>query len=236
MINELPLLHRPAPNSSGPGWIDFGRAECFHACVEALRHFVDNWFLFDHHEIFGMFIGLGLHFAQATHMIYRLSMAPTSSGSGGVGGEDPGWDRQSVRNAIDLPRILVEGADKFVEVSRVVGLETDDGGMDPYLLTGEGLKQAATQWARTFADTDARRSVVPGSGSGGRSSSSGVGGDAAVSEVAGAAAAAAGGGGVGGIQGSSAAGEGLGDGEDLPMMDFSAGFWMPDLFESWDSM
>jgi hypothetical protein len=83
MINELPLLHRPAPNTSGPGWIDFGRAECFHACVEALRTFVANWFLFDHHEIFGMFIGLGLHFAQATHMIYRLSMAPASGAGGG---------------------------------------------------------------------------------------------------------------------------------------------------------
>lgn len=218
MINELPLLHRPSPNNSGPGWIDFGRAECFHACVEASRHFIDNWFHFDHYEIFGMFMGLGLHFAQATHMIYRLSMAPT-------GGTDAGWDRQNVRDAIDLPRTLIQGAEKFSEVSEVLGLEVDDGELDPYILTGMGLKAAATQWEKTFEDTDARRTAV--SSVGGVATRSGEAAGAPTGMPTGVP-------GYGGVDEGAAGG--AADGEDLPMIDFSAGFWMPDMFDTWNSV
>lgn len=224
MINELPLLHRPAPNTSGPGWIDFDRAECFHACVEALRSFIDTWFLFDHYELFGMFMGLTLHFAQSTHTIYRLSMAPKPAdhSDGGVGGlEDPGWDRESVRNAFDLPRILTKGADQFASVSQVVGLEMDDGDDDPYLFVGVGLRRTAEQWLRRFAETDTRRMPRRGGATTSYTTPSTTTTDDATAGSAGETAPIA---------------DGFADGEDLPMPDFSAGFWMPDLFESWDSM
>lgn len=214
MINELPLLHRPAPKT-GPGWIDFDRAECFHACVEALRRFIDAWLVFEQHDIFGMFMGLGLHFAQATHIVYRLSMAPTSSSAGA--GEDPGWDRESVRNAIDLPRILTEGADKFASISEVVGLETEDGEEDAFIATAVSLRRAAETWGKAFADTETRRPTDAAA-----AFSSEVTGGAMINTTA--------------ITVSGGAGEGVANGEDVPMMDFSAGFWMPDLFESWDSM
>lgn len=206
MVNELPLTHRPS-SPSGPNWVDFGKAECFHACVEALRYFLNECFDFTPHEIFGMHIGIGLHYAQATHMVYRLAIAPDSEATH----DDPGYDRASVRNAIDLPQTLERAAQAWGSMPREVGIESD--GTDPFTMTGVILRSAAVSWKKALDDAEARSR-----GQVGTTAEVGAESDAGVPLPSGET-------GDAGI-------------EDFPMEDFTAaaGFWMPDMFAIWDDI
>lgn len=103
------------------------------------------------HEMFGMFFGMGLQFAQVAHIIYRLAMAPQDESI------DPSqdYDRGSVHKAIDLPHMQEMCAQLWGSVPEAVGLETD--GTDPYTTGAANMRMWGVSWAKTFAEQVARR-------------------------------------------------------------------------------
>jgi hypothetical protein len=151
MINELGLIPQQAYNSSGPGWLDFGRVECFHSCIEAAKTLLDNFIAVTPHEMFGMYFGMGLQYAQVAHIVYRLALAPQDDTI------DPSqdYDRASVHKAIDLPYTQELCAQKWGSVPEAVGLETD--GTDPYTTGATNMRAWGITWAKTFAEQEARR-------------------------------------------------------------------------------
>lgn len=50
-VNDLPM-QSPIP-SCPPGFIDFGRTECFDLCVRAIKLCLENYFSFDASEYIG---------------------------------------------------------------------------------------------------------------------------------------------------------------------------------------
>lgn len=83
-----------------------------------------------------------IHFARATHILYRLSIT-----------EDPCWDRHVARNAIDLLAVMEKAADIFSNVARERGIEMDDGNL--FVKGATALRVAIPMWRRAFAESDA---------------------------------------------------------------------------------
>ncbi|KAF7546249.1 hypothetical protein G7Z17_g8573 [Cylindrodendrum hubeiense] len=136
-----------------PGFIEFGRTECLHACVHAIKQGLDNWFTFTPEEVFGMPLPLMLQFGHYTHVLYRLAMR-----------EDPAWDRATVRNAVDLIQTLERGAEVLCSVSNVVGLQGD--GSDFFSKCATTLRSAIPVWRRAFEESSAAMATEPGAQNG----------------------------------------------------------------------
>ncbi|KAF7562249.1 hypothetical protein G7046_g1896 [Stylonectria norvegica] len=141
MINDLPLFCGHF-RLSVPGWVDFGRTECLYGCLNAIKAGLDNWFSFTPNELFGSSMGIPLHFGRFTHILYRLAIS-----------EDPAWDRNVVRSAVDLVTTLERAADLFGSVPEALGLQTD--GSDPFNKGATTLRLAAPMWKRAFVELDA---------------------------------------------------------------------------------
>jgi hypothetical protein len=102
-----------------------------------------------------------IHFARATHILYRLSIT-----------EDPCWDRHVARNAIDLLAVMEKAADIFSNVARERGIETDDGNL--FVKGATALRVAIPMWRRAFADSDAGAAAAAAAAGGDASSSQGA--------------------------------------------------------------
>lgn len=140
-INELPLyLGDQAPFM--PGCTDFERAECFYACLQALKRVADNFFTFTSKDIFGHAMPLHLHFCRSTHIFYRLSLT-----------DDRAWDRATVSRTIDLLGALDRGAAMYEAVPIAAGLETD--GSDIFTKGGNALRAAIPIWRRVLEESGA---------------------------------------------------------------------------------
>ncbi|KAK7755170.1 hypothetical protein SLS62_002985 [Diatrype stigma] len=133
-INDLPM-QSPTPSAT-PGFIDFGRTECFDLCLRAIKLCLENYFSFEAAEYIGFSMPMFLHYARATQILYRLSLS-----------DDPAWDRASIRHTVDLIGVLVLGEERFASVARAVGLESDgpDGG-DMFTKGAQALRATIPIW------------------------------------------------------------------------------------------
>ena len=138
MINELPLypVDRPAV---APGCVDFGKTECFYACLSALTQFHDNWFTFTPQEILGVPMPLHMLAHRATHILYRLALL-----------DDPAWDRAAVTHVIDPLAALERCADLCTAVPAAIGLETD--GSDIYNRIAAVQRETIPIWRKALEE------------------------------------------------------------------------------------
>ncbi|KAH7176843.1 hypothetical protein EDB81DRAFT_875635 [Dactylonectria macrodidyma] len=142
-INEFALsqFHEQSPVATT--WIDQQKVESVFACVNACKQCIENWLAFSTDECYGMHVMIPIYFARCTHILYRLSLT-----------EDPYWDRQMVRNAVDLLGIMEAAAKMFTDVALAKGMDKDSGNL--FVRGAAALRQAIPIWAKAFADVDAR--------------------------------------------------------------------------------
>lgn len=141
MINNLAISGKTHATSI-PGLTQFGRTECFYACLLALKEGLDNWFSLTPEELYGTTMPLLLHFGRSTHILYRLAMT-----------EDAAWDRAAVRHVVDLIEALERSADLIGSVPQRVQMQTD--GSDFFTKGAAALKCAVSTWKNAFTDMDA---------------------------------------------------------------------------------
>ncbi|OQE43560.1 hypothetical protein PENCOP_c003G00796 [Penicillium coprophilum] len=137
LINELPLY--PLEASQQIGCFDFGRTECFFACLQAMKNCMENFVTFAPEAVHSHPMMLHLHFSRCTHILYRLSLM-----------EDPSWNRGDIPHVIDVLRSIEQCASLYESVSSAIGMETD--GSDMYTQAAEILRATKALWRRKFEE------------------------------------------------------------------------------------
>lgn len=137
MINELPL--HPAEPPTTTRHLDFGRTECFHACLTALTHFLTTWLSFTPAELPGLPMSLHMLANRCTQMLYRLALA-----------DDPAWDRAAVTGSVDVLATVERYADLYGAVPGTIGLETDGG--DMYSRCAGVLRATVPIWRKALEE------------------------------------------------------------------------------------
>ncbi|KAH7127862.1 hypothetical protein B0J13DRAFT_564629 [Dactylonectria estremocensis] len=141
-INEFALSQFHEQSSMATTWIDHQKVESVFACIKACKECIDNWLAFSTDECYGMHVMIPIYFARCTHILYRLSLT-----------EDPCWDRQMVRNAVDLLGIMEAAAMMFTDVALAKGMDKDPENL--FVRGAAALRQAIPIWAKAFSDVDA---------------------------------------------------------------------------------
>lgn len=136
LINELPLYpaDRPVPSS-----IDFGKTECFYACLSALTRFHEIWLALTPEELPGMPMPLHMLAHRCTHILYRLALV-----------DDPAWDRAAVARALDPLETIERSAALSAAVPAAIGLETD--GTDIYSRIAAVQRETVPIWRRALEE------------------------------------------------------------------------------------
>lgn len=156
LINELPLypVDRPA---LAPGYVDFGKTDCFHTCLSAITRFHDTWFTFTPQEIPGVPITMNMLANRCTHILYRLALM-----------DDPAWDRAAVMHALDPLVAMQKSADVSGAVPAAMGLDTD--GSDIYSRIAAVQRETIPIWRKALEEAG----VVGGVEAGGAGEAQGM--------------------------------------------------------------
>lgn len=139
MINDIALYPVDRAASVVSGCVDFGKTECFHACLRASSQLLDTWFTFTLGELAGLPLQLHMLFARCTLILYRLSLT-----------DDPAWDRAAIGSSVDLLAAVERAADLYAAVPGATGLETD--GSDMYSRTCGALRGTLPIWRKALEE------------------------------------------------------------------------------------
>ncbi|KAJ5504828.1 hypothetical protein N7463_007702 [Penicillium fimorum] len=137
LINELPLYPLEMPQQMG--CFDFGRTECFFACLQAIKHCIENFVTFAPEVVHSHTMTIHLHFGRCTHILYRLSLM-----------EDPSWNRGDIPHIIDVLTSIDQCASLYASVPTAVGMDTD--GSDMYTQVAEVLRATKALWRKKFEE------------------------------------------------------------------------------------
>ncbi|KAI0884169.1 uncharacterized protein GGS22DRAFT_19950 [Annulohypoxylon maeteangense] len=133
---------RPAPisGSSGNG-IDVGKLDAYYSSLQASKASLENFLSFAPGEYMCLSMSLTLHFGRATQTVYRLMVV-----------DDPEWDRNIVKAAIDLMSVMERTANRFLQVPQICGIETSDDPemLDYYTKAANALRATIPSWTATL--------------------------------------------------------------------------------------
>ncbi|KAH8878736.1 hypothetical protein GQ53DRAFT_756489 [Thozetella sp. PMI_491] len=139
MIYDLAL--RPSPETSvstSPNQpVNLTRAQHLYSCLRATKLFLKNFFSFKPQEHYGLHLHYWLHFLRCIRMVYRLLLI-----------DDPGWDRATVRDSVDLMETIQRGIDTCASVPAAVGLKTN--GSDLFSSLAATLRHAKAVWTEAL--------------------------------------------------------------------------------------
>lgn len=127
----------PTVSGSGSG-IDLGKLDGYYSSLQASKATLENYLSFTIAEYACISFSLTLHFGRAAQTIYRLLLV-----------DDPDWDRNIVKNSVDLMSIMERTADNYMRVPRVCGIETSDDidNMDYYSRAANALRATIPMWS-----------------------------------------------------------------------------------------
>ncbi|KAI8961511.1 hypothetical protein F5Y11DRAFT_326039 [Daldinia sp. FL1419] len=134
--------HRPTGvSSSGTGGIDLGKMDAYYASLQASKAALENFLGFELSDYPAISFTVTLHFGRAAQTLYRLMVV-----------EDPDWDRNIVKNSIDMMAALEQAASNFIQVSTAYNPENGDDldSMDYYSRAGLALRSTIPAWSSTI--------------------------------------------------------------------------------------
>jgi hypothetical protein len=137
LINELPLSTLETPRQTSDA--DFRRTECFFACLQAIKHCLENFVAFAPETVHSHPMMLNLHFSRCTQIVYRLSLI-----------EDPSWNRSDIPHIVDVLGSLEQCATLYGSVPTAIGMDTD--GSDIYTQAAEILRVTIALWRKKFEE------------------------------------------------------------------------------------
>lgn len=112
--SDGPLL--PAPTAGGSIRPGFERIECLWASVNAIKSYLDSFFTLSPSAYTGISFLFWAQLVRCFVVLYRLSTY-----------EDPSWDREAVRNTVDLLLALDRMTENLELASSEAGEQANDG-------------------------------------------------------------------------------------------------------------
>ncbi|KAI1099117.1 hypothetical protein F4804DRAFT_322792 [Jackrogersella minutella] len=144
---------RPPPAAGGPQF-DVGKLDAYYAGLQASKACLENFLSFSPAEYRCLSLSLTLHFGRASQTVYRLMVV-----------DDPEWDRGIVKSSIDLMSVMERTADRFSQVPRVCGIESDDPeSVDYYTKAANAIRATVPVWAATLEQMGLGSGTVVGEG------------------------------------------------------------------------
>ncbi|KAI2467935.1 hypothetical protein F4781DRAFT_400299 [Annulohypoxylon bovei var. microspora] len=142
-VNPWLTVHppRPDPVTRSGGGIDVGKLDAYYSSLEASKASLENFLSFAPGEYMCLSMPLTLHFGRATQTVYRLMVV-----------DDPEWDRNIVKNSIDLMSMMERTANRFLQVPQICGIEMseDPETMDYYTKAANALRATIPSWMATL--------------------------------------------------------------------------------------
>ncbi|KAI0835759.1 hypothetical protein F5Y06DRAFT_275299 [Hypoxylon sp. FL0890] len=123
------------------GGVDVAKLDAYYSSLQACKASLENFLSFSVPEIMCLTFSLTLHFGRAAQTLYRLLVV-----------DDPEWDRNIVKNSIDLMQFMERTANRFVQVPHVCEIETSDDpeGMDYFTKAANALRATIPAWTATL--------------------------------------------------------------------------------------
>ncbi|KAI1455367.1 hypothetical protein F4805DRAFT_435953 [Annulohypoxylon moriforme] len=155
---------RPGPVSGSSGGIDMGKLDAYYSSLQASKASLENFLSFAPGEYMSLSMSLTLHFGRATQTVYRLMVV-----------DDPEWDRNIVKDSIDLMSVMERTATRFLQVPQICGIEVseDPEMLDYYTKAANALRATIPSWTATLeqlgcasgcASAAAANTPAPGAG------------------------------------------------------------------------
>lgn len=147
MILDLELQN-PGSVPSTPS-LSFARAESLQSCLSAVNHFLDNLLSFKPQEHGGLHFHYWLNYMRCLRIVYRLLLT-----------EDPAWDRNIVRESVDLIGSLQRGAEVCRAIVAAAGL--DSNGKDAFTILSTNLLRVKPIWIEALEQAGISLAVEEG--------------------------------------------------------------------------
>jgi hypothetical protein len=109
-INEIALSKAPIISNSS----DFQRLESLYTCLNSAKSWFDVFFTIPPSAYIGFSFSVLSQLVHCLVALYRLSTL-----------DDPAWDKDIIRNTVNLLLILDQVANNIGQVTRLAGLDTD---------------------------------------------------------------------------------------------------------------
>ncbi|XDG02578.1 hypothetical protein ABKA04_002193 [Annulohypoxylon sp. FPYF3050] len=132
---------RPPPATGSAGGIDIGKLDAYYSSLTASKASLENFLSFAPGEYMCLSMPLTLHFGRATQTVYRLMVV-----------DDPEWDRNIVKDSIDLMSMMERTANRFLQVPQICGIEVseDPEMIDYYTKAANALRATIPSWTATL--------------------------------------------------------------------------------------
>ncbi|KAI1138510.1 hypothetical protein F5Y05DRAFT_384303 [Hypoxylon sp. FL0543] len=157
-VNPWLTAHPPKPSTvtgSVSGGIDVGKLDAYYSSLQACKASLENFLSFSIPEFMCLTFSLTLHFGRSAQTLYRLLVV-----------DDPEWDRNIVKNSVDLMQTMERTANRFMQVPHVCGIETSDDpeAMDYYTKAANALRATIPAWTATLEQMGCGSGVAPAPG------------------------------------------------------------------------
>ncbi|KAI1390648.1 uncharacterized protein F4822DRAFT_393909 [Hypoxylon trugodes] len=130
--------------STGCSGIDLGKLDAYYTSLQASKACLENFMSFRPDQVMCFSFFPTLHFGRSAQTLYRLMVV-----------DDPEWDRNIVKNSIDLMAVMERTANQYAQVASACGLEVSDDPefTDYFTKASNALRATIVAWGATLEQT-----------------------------------------------------------------------------------